>query len=159
MKKNIVKTLNFDEESPEQMEVYNFLEKIRYYQTRLMCKLILSFMKENGIDENTPYQNIKLIVDMYLKDIKILKGEVSSDNEINTLLKAFLASSISMQNTSVQQVPLPPPVKDVQLEHNLSVPKKESEKQTAILSEPMDLTVDEDDDISTMSSGFANMLQ
>jgi len=167
------KSLNFNLEDAEHKKVFDFLEKTRYYQTRFIIKLVLDFLNENNITEKTPYEEIKTIIGLYLKNqLKYKNNNVPQQIDLNKfmldmyalqcaninnpLLNPNMVISQNTKNTSV----------DISSSENNNIISPSTKKNSNANDKPvnmsdfdMNIDIDEDDDdMSNMLAGFNNMI-
>lgn len=60
------KSITFKSNDPTECDVYNMLDKIRYHQSDFIIKLVLDFCKRNGINKDTPYKYLKMVIQSYI---------------------------------------------------------------------------------------------
>lgn len=164
------KSLLFDLQNLDQKEVFQFLEKVRYYQTKFITKLVKDFMIEQNITETTSYDDIKTIIGLYLKDqlkYKTKENHTNSSPDITTALTALL-SSVMMNNQSTPQNSLPLSLNSgvsvsnaFNTESNNFPPPVQKEQSNVNSSDydilPESFDADDDDYTSSMMSGFMQM--
>lgn len=114
----IHKVLHFNPEDPKQMEICDLLDKVRYFQTKLIVKLLDDFFKSKGITITTPYDKVRKIVQLYIQledadaSASITASSPSSidTNALTNVLLTMLASQVQ-NNTgsvnSIESVPVP----------------------------------------------------
>lgn len=66
MKSKLKKYLYFDASDPLQTEIFHILDRVRYFQTKLIVKLLSEFFERQGISSNTPPDRVKIMVQLYL---------------------------------------------------------------------------------------------
>lgn len=103
------KVITFDLNDPYQKEIFQFLDKARYDQTKLIIKLLSDFFQKYGITAKTPYDKVKAIIHLYLIDDdqkglnNLALSESSSQNNINNALLSLLALQLQQQNSARQE--------------------------------------------------------
>ncbi len=103
------KVITFDLNDPYQKEIFQFLDKARYDQTKLIIKLLSDFFQKYGITAKTPYDKVKAIIHLYLIDDdqkgldNLALSENSSQNNINNTLLSLLALQLQQQNSVRQE--------------------------------------------------------
>lgn len=94
------KMLNFDMEDENQKEAYLQLDRVRYYQTRFITKLVNDFFRSHNITLDTPYFDTKKLVKAYISGyVDIKPTETVSGNETINMLIANMVQ----QQTMLQQ--------------------------------------------------------
>lgn len=176
------KMLNFDMNDENQKEAYLQLDRVRYYQTRFITKLVNDFFRSHNITLDTPYFDTKKLVKSYINgyfDFTLSEQTKSSGNETINIL---LANMVQQQTLFQQQIAnmmvnakpgiyvgepnnqTPEPYQSSDLKTNQKDSDCFKETISSFDEDGENSFLDDDDfdddlDISGLSSGFANMSQ
>ena len=80
------KSITFDMEDPQQAEVYNFLEKIRYFQTRFITKLVSDYIADNEELQNQDYKNLQNSITDFIYSNHISMNKEDNSQKLDKIL-------------------------------------------------------------------------
>lgn len=91
------KVLSFDMSNKEEENAYVMLEKIRYFQTKFVTKIINDFFQSKNITSETPYFIIRKIVSDYIEEeATSLKSSTLLEEDILTMVANLYVSQKGM---------------------------------------------------------------
>lgn len=108
---NLKKFLLFHSDNPEEKAAYEMIDKVRYYQTAFITKLVNDFFNKHGMSSDSGYESIQKVVKGYLAgtlqeeknhDSNSLNNNSASSNDA-LLLLAQMQSAL-MQQLNMQQM-------------------------------------------------------
>ena len=137
------KTLNFNSSVQSENTAYIFLEKIRYFQTKFITKLILDFMKEHNIDINSPYEELKNACRQYILDEDVDTPYCDQGKRLKEIDDSLLEIKELLKSSSIQRVQTEPSPEDM-------TPQKEAISN-------VQQAVEEEEVFSSMLSSFKMM--
>lgn len=170
------KLLNFDMDDPKQNEAYKFLDRVRYYQTRFITKLVTDFFRIHNVSLDTPYFDTKKLVRAYIDGYVEFAPSVSStpthnNDTLNAILanitqqQAFMQQQMVGMMGQIPQIPLPtqPSVSPVYVPATAPAYYEAKPQGNPVSDDDSfnpfseDEDMDEDMDLDAIRSGFANM--
>lgn len=80
------KSITFDMEDPQQAEVYNFLEKIRYFQTRFITKLVSDYIADNEELQNQDYKKLQNSITDFIYSNHISMNKEDNSQKLDKIL-------------------------------------------------------------------------
>ena len=80
------KSITFDMEDPQQTEVYNFLEKIRYFQTRFITKLVSDYIADNEELQNQDYKKLQNSITDFIYSNHISMNKEDNSQKLDKIL-------------------------------------------------------------------------
>ncbi len=115
------KMLTFDVDEKRQALVFNFLEKVRYQQTKFIVSLVEDFCKEYNITDETDYNEIKKAVKEYSsgREVSPLNSSVAPDSitSLNEKVELILQILTNEENAGNRMIPEEEETR-AQVEHN-----------------------------------------
>ena len=113
MKSKLKKYLYFDASDSRQAEIFFLLDKARYFQTKLIVRLLGDFFEKHGITRDTPPEQIKVIVQLYLTKnastvLPVSPGAAFTPDEITKIFISLLPQIKSVEHTA-SSIPGCPP--------------------------------------------------
>lgn len=162
------KFIYFDDKDPHQRELFNMLDKVRYYQSRLVVKLLDNFFKKNNITANTPYDKVQMIVKLFINDMEAPEeqsSEGTASNTQNDLSSALLSIAMAINGQiSSNGIPASATVTAKQEKSQIKVSDIQSPPDIIPHEEVYsDTDLEEDDenedvDLMQMAKGFQSMI-
>ena len=161
MKKE-VKMLNFDIDDERQARAFNFLEKVRYYQTKFIVALVEKFCEENNITDSTNYDVIKNLVKDFSTGDEIAPLEVSDSTEQIKIISSKIERILSILTEEGEKKEHSYEENRAQIEHKMPVRVERRKEQPIMHIQGSGYTTDnmgpyEDDDdygLEDMMSSF-----
>lgn len=176
------KSLQFDMNDEQERTAFERLEKIRYYQSKFIVRLINDFFASHNLTDETSYDKLRTIVKLYVDgdDVSDIKVSVSNSsipgaitgNDLLSAITLLLGAGANLSTNVVTNALNQTPVNSVQdtsqiqqqaekiSKENLSPEESEKEmKQNTIFDD--DENDEDDDDFNTlqMAMGFKSMLE
>lgn len=105
------KSITFDMEDPQQAEVYNFLEKIRYFQTRFITKLVSDYITDNKELQNQDYKKLQNSITDFICSNHISINKEDDSQKLDKIL-SLLSDSAEKENKNItiSQNPVSSPI-------------------------------------------------
>ena len=140
----VKKTISFDTSDAEQVKSFEFLENIRYYQSRFIAKLISDYRKEHNISDSSTYEEIKNDIYNYIgiKGAGYYVQPQTPDEKVEEIANMVVQKLMNIGYM---------PTQAVSTRKEISQPVDE-EKTSSPVEEP------EDDGLTDMLAGFADMM-
>lgn len=105
---NLKKFLFFHADKPEEKAAYQMIDKVRYYQTAFITKLVNDFFSKYGLSANSGYDSIQKVVKEYLAgtlpDETNSEHAQASSNNIPASSNDALLLLAQMQSAIMQQL-------------------------------------------------------
>ena len=166
-KEKIRKIIHFDLNHPEEENAHTMLEKVRYYQSKLIIKLVNDFFEDHDITKDTPYHIVRKNVLEYIgvnptfsqlslpfnEDILAIATKIYME-QCNNNTNVELIKEVPRQQEEITTLQ---PIQNMIPEEHPDINEKIS--PVDISSEEYD--DDEDDDISIkqMAFGFQSLIE
>lgn len=106
------KLIQFKENSPYELNAYYMIDKVRYYQSKFIIKLVNDFFEQHHLTVDSPYEVIRAVVGSYI-DGKQLPNEPAGDVSNDLMAKLVLQQQAMMQQLMAQQMLLGPSLSPV----------------------------------------------
>lgn len=134
------KLIQFKKNSPYEVNACDMIDKVRYYQSKFIIKLVNDFFEQHHLTMDSPYELIRAVVTSYIdgKQVKPIPEEPVHElpNE-DLITKMFMQQQAMFQQLMAQQMLFNPALSPVlnQGNYNTVAPAPVADKETAPVEE------------------------